>query len=230
MTPIWLWLALAILLLPRAARRHHSSPEQRRSSGPPFHALGALAVGLAVLVTVPTPWSLVLAGGVAGTAWYMLPRTFSHNEEEQRMALGRSLPGAVDLLGAVLRIGMSDTAALALVAGAVDEPLRGHLQTVARHRRLGAEPARAWRVVCDVAALDDLAAAMVRHAESGTPVVTVLERVAADARRDHHTRSQSAARAAAVRAVVPLAVCFLPAFMALGVVPIVASLMADLSF
>ena len=166
----------------------------------------------------------------AATAWRFLPRTFSHDEEERRLALSRTLPGGIDLLAAVLRIGMSDTDALTLVASAVDEPLRTHLRTVAGHRRLGAEPERAWRAVADLTALDDLAAAMVRQAESGTPVATVLERVAGDARRDHHTGSQAAARAAAVRAVIPLAVCFLPAFLALGVVPIVASLMSGLSF
>lgn len=226
----WLALAAAVALVPFGVGRRPGSRRAASGSLPPLNVVGAVAAGIAPLVTLPLPWSPIVAAVGAAAAWRWLPTAYSTGEHDVALALAQGLPGAVDLLSAVLRIGLSDVAALTLVAGAVDEPLRGHLLVVARHRELGATPDRAWRSVAGVGMLDDLAGAMTRHAESGTPVAAVLERVAADARRQFHTQSQEAARAAAVRAVIPLAACFLPAFIAVGVIPIVASLMSDLSF
>ena len=63
-----------------------------------------------------------------------------------------------------------------------------------------------------------------RSAQSGAPLSTVLARIAQDMRRDRHAAVEVAARSAGVRAVAPLAACFLPAFLLVGVVPVVASL------
>lgn len=125
---------------------------------------------------------------------------------------------------------MTDTDAVALVADAVPGQLGELLSRVARHRAFGATAAQAWRTVRDEPALAELSSVMARNADTGSPVAPILDRVAADARRDYYSAAQGAARAAAVRAVIPLAACFLPAFVLLGVVPIVASLVSELSF
>jgi hypothetical protein len=52
----------------------------------------------------------------------------------------------------------------------------------------------------------------------------VLDGTVEDLRREHRSAVQAAARAAGVRVVAPLALCFLPAYLVIGVVPIVASL------
>ncbi|MDB9921395.1 hypothetical protein OAD85_06490 [Actinomycetota bacterium] len=49
-------------------------------------------------------------------------------------------------------------------------------------------------------------------------------------RREHRSRVEVAARTAGVKAVIPLALCFLPGFFALGVIRIVASLAASTGF
>ncbi len=53
-------------------------------------------------------------------------------------------------------------------------------------------------------------------------------RVAEDARRVSTARAERAARRAGVLAVGPLGICFLPAFMLLGVVPAVVGLATPL--
>jgi Flp pilus assembly protein TadB len=185
---------------------------------------------VAALALLPLPWSVAVAAGAAAAALRFLPTGFTREDERLALVLARAIPESVDLLAAVLRAGITDAVALDLVATAAPPPLRGHLSAVATHRRLGAAPAAAWRVVADVPALGELATAMARHAETGSPIAALLDRVAADARRDYYTQAQAAARAAAVRAVIPLAACFLPAFVLLGVVPIVASLVSGLTF
>jgi pilus assembly protein TadC len=54
----------------------------------------------------------------------------------------------------------------------------------------------------------------------------VLLRVAEDLRATRRAALDQAAKAVGVKAVAPLGLCFLPAFMLLGIVPLVASLIA----
>ncbi|NHB85425.1 hypothetical protein G7085_14540 [Tessaracoccus sp. HDW20] len=65
-----------------------------------------------------------------------------------------------------------------------------------------------------------------RAERSGTALADVLRTHAEDARRDCHDEAQKAARRVGVRSVVPLMVCFLPAFILVGVVPIIAGLLS----
>lgn len=195
-----------------------------------FDLVGAAAVAVAVLLLVPLPWGLAVAAAGAALAARFLPREFSRGADQRQYDVSRQLPDCVDLLAALLRAGLTDGEALEMVLGATQGPLNDDLRRVAAFRRLGASPAQAWRAVAGEPQLMDLAAAMARHAETGSAIAGVLDRVAADARRDFFTHAQAAARAAAVRAVIPLAVCFLPSFVLVGVVPIVASLFSGLSF
>jgi pilus assembly protein TadC len=70
------------------------------------------------------------------------------------------------------------------------------------------------------------ATALVRCAESGAAPAAVLRAVADDARAAARTAGEAAARRAAAAAVLPLGLCFLPAFVLAGVVPLVAGLLA----
>ncbi len=231
----WLLLAVALVLFPRprmARSRLTSSAESSPGTRGPVRLdrWGAAAVALAAVIVLPWPWSVPVGAAAAGVSLRLLPRGFTRQADQRALAVARALPDVVDLLAAVLRAGLTDTDAIELVAGATPPPLGEHLAVVARHRRLGAPAAGAWRTAADLGALTELAAAMTRHAETGAGVAPLLDRVAADARRDYFTHAQAAARSAAVRAVIPLAVCFLPSFALLGVVPIVASLVSGLQF
>lgn len=229
-----LCLASALVVLPSRRVRRRPGIDRVRSHGPTgsrgvgLDVVGAVAVAVAALALVPLPGSLAVAAVGAGVAWRFLPRDLSRPEERRALIIARDLPDVVDLLAAVLRAGVTDGDALAMIAQATEGPLAQPLARVARHRDLGAGAAEAW-AKAEEPRLADLATALVRHADTGAPVAAALDRVAADARRDYFAQAQAAARAGAVRAVIPLAVCFLPAFVLVGVVPVVASLVAGLS-
>jgi hypothetical protein len=70
--------------------------------------------------------------------------------------------------------------------------------------------------------------ALVRASDGGAPVAAAVARLAADARAAARERDRRAARQAGVRAVLPLGLCFLPAFVLLGVVPVVVGLAGPL--
>jgi tight adherence protein B len=65
------------------------------------------------------------------------------------------------------------------------------------------------------------ARALGRAEESGARLATTLSGVAERAREDAHAATIAAARRAGVAAVAPLGLCFLPAFLLIGVVPVV---------
>lgn len=232
---VWTLLALCLVLMPPprgpAPRCADQGPDSDREDRRPvgLHVVGAVAAAIAGMVMVPLPWALVVAGGGACLAWRFLPRDLSRPEERRALLIARDLPDVVDLLAAVLRAGVTDGQAVAMIAQASEGPLARPLARIAQHRALGASAAEAWAAV-DEPALAELASALTRHSDTGSPVAAVLDRVAADARREYFAQAQAAARAGAVRSVIPLAVCFLPAFVLVGVVPVVASLVSGLSF
>ena len=62
--------------------------------------------------------------------------------------------------------------------------------------------------------------------ESGLAMAQALERLAEDLRCDRAAAAEAAVRRASVLAVLPLGLCFLPAFLLTGVVPVVVSILA----
>lgn len=193
----------------------------------PVRLAAALAgVGVAVLV-----------GGLPGAAVglvvaVLVPRALARFEPRQvrdrRERLVAQAAEVADLLAACLASGAPVPTAVEAVATAVGppaaDPLRGWVAAVA----LGADQAQSWRGLAAEPALAPLALAAARSADSGAPLADLLPGVAADLRRRSRSRAENAARAAGVAAVAPLAACFLPAFLLLGVVPVVAALASHL--
>ncbi|WP_448851722.1 type II secretion system F family protein [Corynebacterium sp. 335C] len=129
---------------------------------------------------------------------------------------------ALDLVAACLRAGLPPSDALGAVAAAADGDLAGALRGTAARLALGAPDP--WAPLAARAEFADAARLARRSAESGTSLAGGLAGLA-DA---HRRRAGDAAEAAAERAGVlisaPLALCFLPAFVALGLVPVIAGL------
>ncbi|WP_245646751.1 type II secretion system F family protein [Microtetraspora niveoalba] len=138
--------------------------------------------------------------------------------------MAADLPFAVDLMVACLRAGQPVIGAVETVAEAVAGPLGERLSWVGGQMRLGADPESAWDALAHDPPLAPLARTMIRAVRRGAPVAEVLTRLADDARQAARASSSAAARKAGVQAVAPLGLCFLPAFVLLGIVPVVAGL------
>ena len=142
----------------------------------------------------------------------------------RREALMRQAAPAADLLAACLASGAPISSSVGAVAAALGEPIARPLRTLVDAIELGADPAVAWHDLAADAPLAPLARAAARSTETGAPLSEVLRGTAADLRRDQRSRAEAQARASGVKAVGPLAACFLPAFLLIGVVPVVVSL------
>lgn len=147
--------------------------------------------------------------------------------QRRRELRADQLPMALELIAAAVAAGSPTVAALELVSTAVDRPLAEDLATVAAHLRLGAEPEAAWRDLLDPdragPAVAAAARAVLRAERTGARLAPALNRIAADARADAAARAVENAHRAGVASAAPLGLCFLPAFIVLGVVPIVVS-------
>ncbi|MFN2538120.1 MAG: type II secretion system F family protein [Mycobacteriales bacterium] len=177
-----------------------------------------------------------LLGGVVGlglgVAVALLgPRLLARLDvtESDAAELTAVLPLALDLLAACLAGGAVPIDAVSAVAAAFPGPCGSRLQRVASALALGSTPAEAWAALGSGRdAAGAAARALARAAEGGAPVADAVQRVAAEARRRKLAQAHRRAARAGVLAVLPLGVCFLPAFVLLGVVPAVVGLAGPL--
>lgn len=119
-------------------------------------------------------------------------------------------------------------AALRAVALAFDGPIGALLADVARLSALGAPPEDAWSTALRDPNWSPIARAVIRAHHSGAALTEVFNRVASELRRDLRTTAEAAAARASVKAVLPLGICFLPAFLLVGVVPVIAGFTTSL--
>jgi pilus assembly protein TadC len=128
----------------------------------------------------------------------------------------------IDLLGAAMSCGALPAVALAAVAPAASDAVGDVLAEAATALALGADPATVWAdVATAVPALDRAARACARASSSGAGVADELFRLAAVARADVQVQRRRRLERAGVWLVLPLGLCFLPAFVLVAVVPVV---------
>ena len=223
------WLLLMPSRRRRLARISGSSTRaagrvRPRMTDPVPLRLLSVAAGSTVAVVVGGLWGLLAGATLAVGFPILVGRLEPASERRRREELQRQASAAADLLGACLASGASLPVSAHAVARALGTPLQEPLDALVRALHLGEDPVRAWRELARVPGLGALGRAAARSQASGAPLAQLLPGIADDLRREDRARAETAARAAGVRAVAPLAACFLPAFLLLGVVPIVVSL------
>jgi Flp pilus assembly protein TadB len=156
---------------------------------------------------------------------WRIPRRARAGAEAESLALA----GAWDLLAACLQAGMPVPVGVRAIAEGLDGPAGPALRRSAELLALGADPAQAWRPALECTATARLARAAQRSGRSGSALAESLTRLAAVVRADAREQSEARAQRAGVLIAGPLGLCFLPAFLAIGVVPVVIGLAAGLT-
>lgn len=135
----------------------------------------------------------------------------------------------LDVLATCLRAGMPVSAAASASAPSAPPELARLLGRAADLLALGADPAVAWS---DPAVrIGDRTAVMLRlarrSAASGSALAEGFSKLAGQYRDDAADMARAAAERASVLIAGPLGLCYLPAFVCLGIVPVVAGLAGD---
>lgn len=133
-----------------------------------------------------------------------------------------------DVLAACLSSGMAVSSAAAATASTAPPALAAVLTRAADLLALGADPVTAWSPPGPVdehtRALTRLAR---RTASSGAALAHGVEELAAESRSAAADAASATAERASVLIAAPLGLCYLPAFLCLGIVPVVAGLAGD---
>ena len=239
-------LAVTVVLGRRDDGRLQRALPVVRSTSP---AAGRLPPATAACVLGGVAAALLVGGGVGialGVALAVAgPRLLGRLEPAERRAereqLAADLPLLLDLIASCLAGGAALPVAAAAVARAVPGPAGWRLAAVSAALAVGCPPPEAWAALAgpgpglgpgsggrDEDPLAAAARALGRAADGGAPVAGAVSRLAAEARAEARSRGEQAARRVGVLAVAPLGLCFLPAFVLLGVVPVVAGLVGPL--
>jgi Flp pilus assembly protein TadB len=213
----------AALLVPA-----ESSTTTPRSSTPVRQQAAAMLAGVAVALSMGGVGGLLLGAVVGWMISRGLRRLPTRAEIRRRARLAGDLPACAQLVARALEAGAAPVDALHLVARSLGDPVAAVLGPTVARLRLGADPA----VVCaDLAAAEGfapLARALRRSLTSGAALAESLDRLAEDLQAERHQALDRRARTVGVRAAAPLGLCFLPAFLLVGVVPVVVGMVAQL--
>jgi len=139
------------------------------------------------------------------------------------------LAGIWDLLAACLRAGLPVPTAIQAVTEDLQRPEADALRATAALLALGADAGDAWKPASDCPGTAELARAARRTARSGSALAEVAEELASRLRTAIADSAEAKAQRAGVLIAGPLALCFLPAFLCLGVVPVVVGLASRLT-
>jgi len=140
----------------------------------------------------------------------------------------RDVAMMLELIGAMLDAGAGLGRALALTAELATPEIRGSLRPVVAALAIGADWDTAWRGSgsgAGSAGLLDLRDALGFAALTGAPSSAILYAQAARLRRERFRTAEKQAAALGVKLVVPLGLCSLPAFVCLGVVPVLLAML-----
>lgn len=249
-------LAAALALVPEVPRRTAPPHQPAVVLDARIRALG-VPVGVFLLgaLVAPDLWwaALLLAVGLAVAVSAGRGRWPVRGSPRKRAERRRWLIVHAELLAACLDSGLAIATALRAVGDVLGDQAatgppgrtgRDHpastgaggeadaltaLDSVAAMLALGADTDTAWRAVDADRDLAPLAAAARRSSAGGTTLADAVREHAAQLREEARQESARSAGRAGVLMTAPLGVCFLPAFLCLGLAPVVLGLLGQLT-
>lgn len=204
-------------------------------------------VALALFVGGPAAFPAGIMGAVGTYFWVSRQRAKAALRERARLTA--QVPPLADLFAAGLAAGLQPAHAAVTVAkafGGVHDTRKGATRSIDRselsgidllaHRfhdsatavLAGADPQAAWSALAEDEATAPLATAVIRADRTGAPAAATVGRAAKQLREAAADALSAEVRAVGVRATAPLTLCFLPAFVCLGVVPTALGLLPRL--
>ncbi len=180
--------------------------------------------GLGALLFLQGPAAPVGGLAAAVATWVVVGRAEPGDVRRRRAEVRRDLPHAVELFAATLRAGAAPADGVALVAAALPGAAADRLSAVAARLAVGLDPVQVWEGLASDPDLGRLGRTLARAHSSGAPVLASVEGLADDLAGAARADTEERARAVGVKAALPLGLCLLPAFVLVGIVPLVVGL------
>jgi pilus assembly protein TadC len=211
-------------LAPTAARSSEAQSPGGDGRRQLTQILAVVGAGVVTAAVVGGVTGLVAGAMAAAALAYGLRTRSARAARTTARELVGELPLALDLLAAALAAGVPLADAVEAVSEAAGPRLAERLRPVAALLRAGAPAEEAWASWTIDPSLAPVARALVRAGQHGSAPAARVARLAARQRATSRADANRAAQTASVYAVLPLGLCFLPAFVLVGVVPIVIGL------
>lgn len=138
----------------------------------------------------------------------------------------RNVPMILELVAAMLDSGAGLGRSLELIAGCASPQLGRSLRTVVAALDIGTDWETAWRSSGrECAEAHKIKDSLAFAALTGAPSSAILYAEAARLRREQFRMAEKRAATLGVKLVIPLGLCSLPAFICLGVVPVLLAML-----
>lgn len=234
--PVLVILAAAVAVWPESTVRTAGTARVAAAQG--WWATSRIVVGavLATILIAPDWWPAAVPLAVG--AHLLQRRTSRRPDVRVRLRRRHQLALTLEMIASCLGAGLVPATAVAVVlrargdpphsADSGDDPAVEALIAVSALLAIGAGSESAWAPAAQCPELAPLAAAAVRTAHGGVALAAAF-RDRAEALRQECARLETArASRAGVLMTAPLGVCFLPAFLCLGLAPVVIGLLGSL--
>ena len=187
--------------------------------------VGCFSAAIAALVLGPVAALCGVAGAIVFARWR---RTRRRRQTER--GVREALPDFVDLLVLTVRAGRSPASALVAITSSVHPVIADALRALDVRTRRGDLLGEALVELPQRLgpAAQPIADALALASRYGTPLVPVLDRLAAESRAERRRNAEAAARQLPIRLSFPLVGCTLPSFVLLTVVPLLAGTVSSL--
>lgn len=207
----------------RITARNPNGDHNPNGNSKPRRLLAA-AAGTVAAIAVGWPAGPIVGPAVAVGLWWFLRRA-----RQPPKADPMTVAATWDLLAACLRAGLPVPTAITAVSGGLPPAAAQALRSSADLLTLGADPHTAWAPATNCPDTAALARGARRAAQSGTALADLVTDLAATVRSNTADAAEATAQRAGVLITVPLGLCFLPAFICLGIVPVIAGLASQLA-
>lgn len=189
---------------------------------------GALLTGW-VLIGGPLGCAVGSAAAYGAWRWQRSrPGPGPGETREEQAVIAGQLPLAADLLAACVAVGAGPREAAEAVGESIGGPVGDRLARAAAEIRLGGEPAEAWGRLGEIPGAGPLARCLHRAGSTGAPAAEPVSRLAEAMRAERAGAAVARAQRAGVLITAPVGLCFLPAFLAVGVAPVIIGLAGGL--
>ncbi len=205
------------------------------SNGRRRSLLAGCGLAGAVLLLWPDAPMIATAAGIGAA---LLTQHFHTRPAPASAATRTQLALLFDLWAAGLECGLSPGGGLSAALKATDvtgpamqgdpDSTRARLIRIAGLLQLGADPMRSWLPAQQDPQLLSIAGAARRSSAAGVDLATTIREQADAVRRADLGLAQRRAERAGVLMAAPLALCFLPSFLCLGLAPVVIALIDTL--
>lgn len=218
-------LALRGPALPRGRPRTDldpRAPDDAVTSTARLRLVASAGAGVTAAIMLPGWYAAAGAVLAAGVVWRRSAGWEDRAARRRREELEREVVHVVDLLSAAVSAGASPAYAVHEVTTLLQGPAAEAMRRWSRRLRWGSEPTEVWTDMARHEQLGRLGQVLLRSATSGAPVAEALARLAQDERERQRGDVEARVRQIEAKAAAPLGLCLLPAFVLLGIVPLVA--------